>query len=139
MTTSDLGQGTLDPIVVLVAAAVIERDNAFLLTRRLTGTHLEGRWEFPGGKCEPGEGLDSCLLRELREELAVDAVVGERLLRTRHAYAERTVELHFLRAELTGEPMPQLGQQMRWVPRSELATLDLPEADADLIQLLVAG
>lgn len=137
MTTSDPGPGTLDPIVV-VAAAVIERDDAFLLTRRLQGTHLEGRWEFPGGKCEPGEELESCLLRELREELAVGAVVGERLLCTRHAYAERTVELHFLRTELTGDPVPQLGQQMRWVPLSELAALDLPEADADLIRLLVA-
>ena len=125
--------------MVVVAAAVIERDNAFLLTRRLKGTHLEGRWEFPGGKCEPGEALEACLVRELREELAVEAVVGERLLLTRHAYAERTVELHFLRTELTGEPVPQLGQQMRWVPRSELTALDLPEADADLIRLLVAG
>lgn len=137
MTRSDAGPGPPDPIVV-VAAAVIERDDAFLLTRRLKGTHLEGRWEFPGGKCEPGEGLESCLLRELREELAVGAVVGERLLCTRHAYAERTVELHFLRTELTGEPVPQLKQQMRWVPRSELSALDLPEADADLIRLLMA-
>lgn len=137
MTAPEPGPGTRDPIVV--AAAVIERDDAFLLTRRLKGTHLEGTWEFPGGKCEPGEALDACLVRELREELAVDAVVGERLLVTRHPYAERTVELHFLQADLAGEPVPQLGQQMRWVPRAELAALDLPEADADLIRLLVNG
>lgn len=137
MTTSDPGPGTRDPIVV--AAAVIERDGAFLLTRRLKGTHLEGTWEFPGGKCEPGEALDACLVRELREELAVDAVVGERLLVTRHAYREGAVELHFFGVQLAGDPVPQLGQQMRWVPRSELATLDLPEADADLIRLLATG
>ena len=121
---------------IIVSAAVIERDDAFLLTRRLKGTHLEGTWEFPGGKCEPDETPDACLVREIREELAVDAVVGDLVLVTRHAYPERSVELHFFRAEVTGDPVPQLGQQMRWVPRAELAALELPEADAALIRLL---
>jgi 8-oxo-dGTP diphosphatase len=125
-------------MMIVVSAAVIERDDAFLLTRRLKGTHLEGTWEFPGGKCEPGETPAACLVRELREELAVDAMVGELLLVTRHAYPERSVELHFFRADVIGAPSPQLGQQMRWVPREELATLELPDADADLIRLLVA-
>jgi len=125
--------------LIVVAAAVIERDDAFLLTRRLKGTHLEGTWEFPGGKCEPQETPSACLAREIREELAVEAVVGQQMLVTRHAYPERTVELHFFRAALVGEPAPQLGQQMRWVPRAELSTLELPEADAELIRLLLAG
>jgi len=124
---------------LVVAAAVIERDDAFLLTRRLKGTHLEGTWEFPGGKCEPQETPAACLVREIREELAVVAVVGPQLLVTRHRYPERTVELHFFRAALVGEPAPQLGQQMRWVPRAELSTLEFPEADAELIGLLLAG
>ena len=124
---------------VIVSAAVIERDDAFLLTRRLKGTHLEGTWEFPGGKCEPGETPSACLVREIREELAVEAIVGELVLVTRHAYPERTVELHFFRAEVTGDPIPQLGQQMRWAARDELAALEFPDADADLIRLLVAG
>ncbi|MGD9858339.1 MAG: NUDIX domain-containing protein, partial [Planctomycetaceae bacterium] len=47
-----------------MSAAVIERDDRFLLTRRLDGTHLAGRWEFPGGKCESGESLSACLERE---------------------------------------------------------------------------
>ena len=125
--------------LIVVAAAVIERDDAFLLTRRLKGTHLEGTWEFPGGKCEPQETPSACLVREIREELAVEAVVGQQMLVTRHAYPERTVELHFFRAALVGEPAPQLGQQMRWVPRAELSTLEFPEADAELIRLLLAG
>lgn len=125
--------------VITVAAAVIERDGRFLLTRRLMGTHLEGTWEFPGGKCEPGESLETCLVRELREELAVGAMVRDRVLVTRHAYPERTVELHFYRAQLDGEPHPQLGQEMRWVTRSELGTLKFPDADAELIRLLMAA
>jgi mutator protein MutT len=123
--------------LIVVAAAVIERDGAFLLTRRLKGTHLAGTWEFPGGKCEPHETLQACLAREIREELGTGIAVGEPMLTTRHAYPERTVELHFFRGTLDGDPVPQLGQQMRWVPRSGLSMLPLPEADAGLIELLL--
>ena len=121
---------------IVVAAAVIERDDAFLLTRRLKGTHLAGTWEFPGGKCEAGETLETCLARELLEELAVEVSIARKILVSRHAYPERAVELHFFEATLAGEPVPQLGQQMRWVPRRELGTLPLPEADAELVARL---
>jgi 8-oxo-dGTP diphosphatase len=123
-------------MTIVVTAAVIERDGAFLVTRRQKGVHLEGCWEFPGGKCEPGEPHTACLARELREELAVDAIVGSEWLQTTHVYPERSVELHFLRAELRGDPIPQQGQEMRWVPRAELAALEFPAADAELIRLL---
>ena len=82
---------------IVVTAAVIERDGGFLVTRRQTGVHLEGYWEFPGGKCEPGETYAACLARELREELDVGVTVGEELFATTHAYPDRAVELHFLR------------------------------------------
>jgi 8-oxo-dGTP diphosphatase len=121
---------------IIVAAAVIERDGAFLVTRRQKGVHLEGFWEFPGGKCGPGESHAACLARELREELAVDAHIGDELLATTHRYTERSVELHFLRGELRGEPAPQQGQEMRWISRSELSTLEFPPADAELIRHL---
>ncbi|MGH9163591.1 MAG: (deoxy)nucleoside triphosphate pyrophosphohydrolase [Vicinamibacteraceae bacterium] len=121
---------------ITVAAAVIERHDAFLLTRRLAGTHLAGHWEFPGGKCEPGEALPACLLRELDEELGCSAHVHECLLSTTHAYQTRIVDLHFYRCELLNEPQPRLGQQMRWIPRHELRTLPLPPADAALIEIL---
>ena len=54
---------------IVVAAAVVERDGQFFVTRRQAGAHLEGYWEFPGGKCDPGEPLAACLIREIREEL----------------------------------------------------------------------
>jgi mutator protein MutT len=122
--------------VVVVAAAIVERDGRFLLTRRLKGTHLEGTWEFPGGKCETGESLEACLARELMEELAVTCTPEQRILVTRHAYAERTVELHFFTATLEGDPRPQLGQEMRWASRDELGTLPFPDADRELIERL---
>jgi 8-oxo-dGTP diphosphatase len=121
---------------IVVTAAVIDRDGRFLVTRRQQGVHLEGYWEFPGGKCEAGESLDACLARELREELDVEAQVGEEVLVTTHPYADRSVELHFFRCDLKGEPRPLLGQEMRWATREELAALEFPPADAALIQML---
>jgi len=121
---------------IVVTAAVIERDGAFLVTRRQRGVHLEGHWEFPGGKCEPGESLAACMARELGEELAVDAKVGREIYTTTHDYADRRVELHFLACEISGTPRPQQQQEMRWVPRADLATLQFPPADAELVALL---
>ncbi len=120
----------------VVTAAVVERDDRFLLTRRLRGAHLEGLWEFPGGKCEPGESLEVALLREMREELDVDVEIRGELFATGHAYSDRHVALHFFRCTLKGEPRPLLGQEMRWVPRAELAGLPFPPADAELIARL---
>lgn len=123
-------------ITLVVAAAVIERGDRFLLTRRQPGVHLAGSWEFPGGKCEPGETHTACLIREIREELGVEAIVGDEVLATTHEYLDRHVELHFLRCTISGVPVPQLGQEMRWVAREELTTLQFPPADAELIEML---
>lgn len=122
--------------MTVVAAAVIERDGSFLLTRRLEGTHLAGLWEFPGGKIASGESHRHGLAREIREELDADVDVGALVFETRHDYADRTVSLHFYQCTLRGTPRPVLGQQMRWVPRGELRALDFPPADAELIALL---
>ena len=126
-------------MTIVVLAGVIERDDAFLLTRRLKGTHLAGTWEFPGGKCEPDETHEACLARELEEELGVAASVGDEIFTVTHAYPERTVELHFRRCALEGTPRPLLGQEMRWVRRDELASLEFPEADRELIERLRRG
>jgi mutator protein MutT len=124
---------------IIVCAAIVERDGWFLVTRRQTGVHLAGYWEFPGGKCDAGETLAGCLARELGEELAVEARVGREVLTTRHVYAEQTIELHFLRCELMGEPSPRLGQEIRWVGRDELTRLPFPPADTELIRMLSNG
>lgn len=120
----------------VVVAAVVERDGTFLVTRRLAGTHLEGLWEFPGGKCRDGEDHAACLAREMEEELAVKVTVGQKVLEISHPYPDRTIELHFYGCELHGEPAPQLGQEMMWVERKELRRLPLPPADERLVELL---
>jgi mutator protein MutT len=123
---------------IVVVAAVIERNGRYLLTLRPKGTHLADHWEFPGGKCDPGETHDEALRRELREELDITAEVGALVHAVTHAYSDRTVALHFYACRYAGEARPMLGQQMRWVPRGELARLPFPDADLDLIRQLTA-
>jgi mutator protein MutT len=77
------------------------------------------------------------MTRELREELAVEADVQHEMLSTSHDYPDRRVELHFLRCALAGDAVPQQGQEMRWVSREDLATLEFPPADAELIRMLM--
>ena len=126
-----------DRAAIVVTAGVIERDGRFLVTRRLKDTHLSGYWEFPGGKCEPDETLEACLERELLEELGVRSQIGGEILAVEHAYPTRTVRLHFMICELLDEPKPLLGQEMRWVSRDEMRALEFPEADRDLIAMLL--
>lgn len=121
---------------VVVTAAVVEREHGFLVTRRLKGTHLAGYWEFPGGKCEAGETHAACLAREIREELGCESHVGAKLLTVTHDYADRSVELHFFRCEIDGEPQALLGQEIRWVRPDVLRSLSFPPADEALIQML---
>jgi len=122
---------------IVVVAAVVEEDDAFLVTRRPDGVHLAGLWEFPGGKIDPSESHADALRREMREELAADVDVHELIFETRHAYPERTVALFFYRCSLRQRPRALLGQEMQWVPRSGLSSLGFPPADEELIRLLL--
>ena len=123
--------------MIVVVAAVIEENGAFLVTRRPAGVHLGGLWEFPGGKIGAGETYVQALAREIREELDAEVDVGSLLFETSHAYADRTVSLHFYRCTLRGMPRPLLGQQMQWVSRAQLRALDFPPADEELIRRLI--
>ncbi len=121
---------------MVVVAAVVERADRILVTERLTGTHLAGHWEFPGGKMEDGEDHRRCLKREMREELDVEVEVGDELHATIFDYPDQTVELHFYCCAIIGDPKPVLGQRMRWVSGAELKSLRSPPADLELIRLI---
>lgn len=124
-------------MVVQVAAGLIVREGHYLIARRKAGTHLGGLWEFPGGKREPGESLEECLRRELREELGVDVTLPVHVRVIRHDYREKTVELHFFRCTISrGEASALDCEEVRWVTPSELSDYEFPPADRPLIEAL---
>ena len=129
------------PLVIEVAAALI-RDTAgrYLITQRRRGSHLEGLWEFPGGKQEVGESPEACLKRELAEELSASFAVGEKFTTIRWEYPDRTVILHFFRCRLeSGTIEPRESQTMAWVAAERLDEFDFPPADRELVARLRAG
>lgn len=121
---------------IVVTAAVIEENGKFLVTRRPDGVHLEGLWEFPGGKCEEGESHTASLGREIAEELGARIKVGAKVFSVVHTYDDRIVELHFFACQLEDRPSAVLGQEMRWVAKEELRRLPFPPADEELIGIL---
>jgi mutator protein MutT len=122
-----------------VVAAIIQDRGHFLVTRRLEGVHLGGLWEFPGGKTFDEESHETALRREIREELDADVEVQDLIHATTHEYEDRVVHLFFYRCTMTGAPRPLLGQAMRWVAPGDLASLEFPPADAELIRLLAVS
>jgi mutator protein MutT len=125
--------------LVEVSAGLIFRGGKVLITQRQAGSHLGGLWEFPGGKREPGESFEACLVRELREELGVEVSVGALVEDLTHAYAEKTVRLKFFVCRLvSGEPQPLDCAAVKWVDRASLAEHEFPAADAKLLERLRA-
>jgi 8-oxo-dGTP diphosphatase len=126
------------PLVVEVAAGLI-RDGAgrYLITQRRRGSHLAGRWEFPGGKIEAGETPAAGLRRELEEELSATFTVGDLVETVRWEYPDRTVTLHFFDCRLeSGVIVPREEQAMEWVEPARLPDYDFPPADRELIERL---
>jgi 8-oxo-dGTP diphosphatase len=124
-------------VIITVVAAIIRRTNKILITRRFDDVHLPGYWEFPGGKVEANESLESALEREIREELAVKIRVEDEYFTTEHTYPSRTVRLHFFNCSvLDGEPRPLEVADMRWVEPGELHQFQFPPADEELIKRL---
>jgi 8-oxo-dGTP diphosphatase len=123
---------------VVVAAAVMVEGGRVLLTQRKAGTHLAGAWEFPGGKVEAGEDPRDALRRELREEIGVDAAVGEVVEVSFHRYedADKAVLLLFYAtSRVAGSPDPRALDvaAFRWAVRDELRDEDFPPADVAVL------
>ena len=108
-----------------------------LITRRFAQAHLGGLWEFPGGKREPGETWEACVIREIREELGVQISVGPLLESLIHRYPEKTVHLKFFTATvLSGTPQPLGCAACAWILPTELDQFEFPAADARLLAKL---
>jgi 8-oxo-dGTP diphosphatase len=122
-----------------VSAALIFHNGKLLITQREAGAHLGGLWEFPGGKREPQETFEQCLVREIREELGIEIYAGALFEEITHAYPEKTVHLKFFLCRLiSSEPQPLGCAAFKWIGKSELDGHEFPAADAQLLQKLKA-
>ena len=122
---------------LLVAAGVIIEGARVLLTQRKRGAHLEGAWEFPGGKVEPGEDPRDALVRELREEVGIAAEALEIVDLTFHRYPRKAILLMFFEARrLEGSPEPRALDvaAVRWATVDELRDDAFPPADLAVLR-----
>ena len=124
--------------MIHVTAGVIRKDDRVLIARRPPGDALEGLWEFPGGKIEKGESSETCLARELHEELGIVVRVGRHLGSNTHAYPDKTVELLFFEVALVeGTPHPHEHDCMAWVTIPELSQYTFAPADVPFVEELL--
>lgn len=119
---------------VHVVGGVIVRDGRVLCAQRGASRTLGGKWEFPGGKVELGEGATAALGREIREELLCEVTVGEFIESTTHVYDFASVTLDTYWCELvSGEPVATEHQHLCWLEPSQLGTLDWAPADVPAV------
>lgn len=121
-----------------VVAAVIERQGRILICQRQPGQAHALKWEFPGGKVEPGETPAEALDRELTEELDIREAKAEEIMRYEYTYPGKSpILLIFLRVrEFAGEPRNLIFHEMRWEPAASLAGFDFLEGDRDFLATL---
>ena len=120
-----------------VVAAVIVKDNKFLITRRAPKLNLEGMWEFPGGKIEKGETPEEALKRELAEELEIETEVGNYIETSIHEYLNVTVKLMaYFATVISGEIKLSVHDEVKWISISEVENFQFAPADIPFIEKL---
>lgn len=128
---------------VRVVAALIphpEDSSRYLVQQRLPGGSRGSLWEFPGGKVEEGESDREALIRECREELAIELWVQEKLWNTSHDYQDLHVDLILFQARIaSGQPRPLKAAELRFLPPAEIKQLPFCEADVPLLEALASG
>ena len=120
-----------------VVAALICRDDRFLICQRPAHKARGLLWEFVGGKVEPGESGAEALARECREELGIDLQVGEVFTEVTHAYPDLTVHLTLYLAKISkGEPQKLEHNDLRWILPAEIEQYEFCPADREILDLI---
>lgn len=135
------GHAVASKQVRLVVVALIVRGNEVLICQRRPDQPMALKWEFPGGKMEPGESAEEALKRELDEELGIDAMIGVRVTRTRHTYRSGgAVDLQFFVVhQYSGELTNRIFHDLKWCSLRDLPAYDFLAADRNLVRELAAG
>jgi len=120
-----------------VSAGLIQKNSRFLISKRPEGGHLEGYWEFPGGKQEKGERIQQCLEREIEEELGLQVKAGQVALTIEHEYETKIISLHVMDCTiLAGEPRAIECQEFKWVAPEDFRKFVFPPPDIKVIEFL---
>lgn len=136
-TVSRLIEIDLKKPIHVVALVLEDNQGNILLAKRPTGKHLAGLWEFPGGKVEPEESYQQALIREIKEELNYTPRQFGHLITVKHKYPEKTIILHtFHCIDNSSKVFSAENQQLIWLHKSKLSSLDMPKADIPIVNLL---
>lgn len=120
-----------------VTAAIIRKEDKILICQRAKDDDAPLLWEFPGGKLEPGETLEACIVREIKEELELDIRVKKVFSEVDYSYLDRRVHFTFFEAEILGGEMKlNVHEDARWVARHALQQYEFLPADIDIVQML---
>ncbi len=127
--------------MIHVSAAIIKKETGeILICQRGAGGLCEYLWEFPGGKLEPGESAEECLVRECWEELGIEIKIQELFAQTTYAYPEIKIAFSFFRAGIVdGEPTADVHKSIQWVLPDELELYEFCPADIAIIEKLIGN
>lgn len=121
-------------LIHVAVGVIVNADGKILIAKRPLNAHQGGLWEFPGGKVDTGETIEQALVRELREELAIDVLVSQPLIQIRHHYSDKSVllDVHKI-TQFTGSPIGNEGQPVQWVDAKALENFEFPAANRPII------
>lgn len=127
-------------LLLVAACALVDTDGRVLLAQRPEGKQLAGLWEFPGGKVEPGETPEQCIIRELQEEIGIETEIPclAPLTFASHSYDDFHLLMPlFVCRRFRGIAQPREGQTLKWVRPKQMRDYPMPPADAPLIPFLI--
>ena len=120
-----------------VVAAIIKKENTYLIVQRNRGKYLGLKWEFPGGKVEPNESFQEALLREIHEELNIDIYIHEKLAEEKYTDSEINIVLHYFLCSIKdGTIKLNEHEEMAWVDKKEFDKYDFVEGDKNITSLI---
>jgi len=123
--------------MIVVTAAIIEKDHKILITRRSGKRHLTGYWEFPGGKLDLHESEEECLLREIKEELNIEVEVSEYFMENLYVYEDKTVLLKaYFCKYLSGNIVLKDHDKLAWVKSGSFKNYKMAPADIEFVKHL---